>query len=96
VDILLAFIVGAVLGIGAHYAAPERATRGVAVGPILGALVGGASWLVFTWAGTTTESPWIWLVSFALPFVATYPVLVVLGRVRAAHDVRERARLKLS
>lgn len=95
-DILLAFIVGAVLGIGAHYAVPGRSTRGVALGPILGALVGGAAWLAFTWAGTTTQSPWIWLVSFVAPFVVAYPVLLVLARVRATHDVRERARLKIS
>jgi uncharacterized membrane protein YeaQ/YmgE (transglycosylase-associated protein family) len=96
VDILLAFIVGAVFGVGAHFAAPDRSTRGVAVGPILGALVGGAAWLVFTWAGVTTESPWIWLVSFVLPFVVTYPVLLVLGRIRTAHDLRERSRLKIA
>ncbi|MFS0732648.1 hypothetical protein ABC304_11655 [Microbacterium sp. 1P10UB] len=95
-DILLAFIVGAALGIAAHFAAPHRATRGTAVGPVLGAIVGGAVWAAFTWSGVTTENPLIWLVSFALPFVVTYPVLALLGRARVKHDASERVRLKIS
>lgn len=95
-DILLAFIVGAVVGLGAHALAPRRDTRGVALGPIVGSLIGGATWLAFTWSGATTLDPWIWVVSFALPFVVVLPLLAVLARVRTSHDARERARLKLS
>lgn len=95
-QILLAFIVGAVLGIAAHYAAPSRDTRGVVVGPIIGALTGGIVWTIFTWAGVGIDNPSIWLVSFAAPFAIAYPALVVLGRVRVAHDARERVRLKVS
>lgn len=95
-QILLALIVGAVLGIAAHYAAPGKADRGVALGPIAGAVVGGVVWLIFTWAGVGIDSVWIWLVSFVAPFLVVYPALRVLAGVRTAHDARERARLKLS
>ncbi|MFG6491551.1 hypothetical protein [Microbacterium sp. P03] len=95
-DILLAFIVGGVLGIAAHYLAPHRPTRGTVLGPVVGALVGGAVWLAFTWAGATTADPWIWLVSFAAPLAVTWPSLALLGRRRVAHDARERIRLKIA
>ncbi|WP_375383888.1 hypothetical protein [uncultured Microbacterium sp.] len=95
-QILLALIAGAVLGIGAHYAAPGRETRGVALGPIIGAIVGGAVWLLFTWAGVGIDNPWIWLVSLIAPFPIVYPVLRVLAGVRTTHDDRERARLRIS
>jgi uncharacterized membrane protein YeaQ/YmgE (transglycosylase-associated protein family) len=95
-QILLALIVGAVLGIAAHYAAPGRDDRGVALGPVVGAVVGGLVWLVFTWAGVGIDSPWIWVASFIAPFLVAYPALRVLAATRGAHDARERARLKLS
>lgn len=95
-DILLAFIVGAAFGAAAHFSAPHRSTRGVAIGPVLGAIVGGAVWAGFTWAGVSTESPWIWLVSFAVPFVVVYPVLRLVGAARTRHDADERARLRIA
>lgn len=95
-DILLAFIVGGAFGTAAHFAAPGRSTRGVALGPILGAFTGGLTWLIFTWAGVGTDNPWIWLVSFAVPFVVTYPALAVLARIRHRHDDNERVRLKIA
>ena len=95
-QILLALIVGAVLGIAAHYAAPGRADRGVALGPIAGAVVGGVVWLAFTWAGVGIDSPWIWVASFVAPFLIVYPALRVLAGVRAGRDARERARLRVS
>lgn len=95
-DILLALIFGAVLGAVLHYLMPARVTRGAALAPMLGAVVGGAVWLAFTWAGVTTESPWIWIVSVAAPAVVVPLTLLVLTRVRATHDARERLRLKIA
>ncbi|KRA23769.1 hypothetical protein ASD65_04515 [Microbacterium sp. Root61] len=95
-QILLAFIVGAVFGIAAHYLAPGRETRGVALAPMIGAFVGGLVWLIFTWAGVGIDNPWIWIVSFAVPFVVVYPIVSMLARVRTAHDERERVRLKIA
>ena len=95
-QILLALIAGGVLGIAAHYLAPGSADRGVALGPVIGALVGGLVWLAFTWAGVGIDSPWIWVASFIAPFLVAYPALRVLASVRSSHDARERARLKVS
>jgi len=96
VDILLAFIFGAAYGGVLHYLMPGRASRGTALAPVLGALLGGVTWLIFTWAGVTTESAWIWIVSIVVPAVVVPLALVALTRVRATHDARERLRLKIS
>ncbi len=95
-QILLALIAGAVLGIGAHYAAPRRDTRGVALGPIVGAVIGGLVWLIFTWMGVGIDSPWIWVATVVVPFPIVYLALRVLAGVRATHDDRTRARLRIS
>ena len=94
-QILLALIAGAVVGIALHFAARGRGTRGVALAPVLGAFVAGAAWTILTWAGVGIDSPWPWLAALVAPAVVVYPALVVLSRVRVAHDSRERARLKL-
>jgi len=95
VQILLAFLVGAVIGAAVHFAVGDRGTRGVALGPVLGAASAGLVWMILTWAGIGLDSPWLWLSAFVVPIVVTYPALVVLARTRTAHDARERAQLKI-
>ena len=94
-QILLAFIVGAVIGAALHFVLPGRSTRGVALGPIVGAAAAGLVWMILTWAGVGLDSPWLWLSAFVAPAVVTYPVLLLLTRARTGHDARERARLKI-
>lgn len=95
-EILLAFIFGAAYGGVLHFLMPGRTSRGAGLAPVLGAFAGGLTWLVFTWAGVTPESPWIWIVSILVPVAVVPPVLVALTRARAAHDARERLRLRIS
>lgn len=95
-EILLALIFGAAVGGALHFLMPGRDARGTALAPMLGAVVGGGVWLAFTWAGVTTESPWIWIVSIAAPAVVVPVTLLVLTRIRAARDARERLRLKIA
>lgn len=95
-DILLAFIFGAALGAVLHYLMPGRASRGAALAPIVGAAAGGAPWLAFTWAGVTTMSVWIWIVSILVPVVIVPLCLLALTRIRATHDAEERLRLRIS
>jgi len=95
-EILLALIFGAAVGGVLHYLMAGRTARGAALAPVLGALVGGGTWLVFTWAGVSTDSPWIWVVSIMLPLIVVPLVLVGLTRARATHDAAERVRLKIS
>ncbi|GAA1992452.1 hypothetical protein [Microbacterium pumilum] len=94
-QILIALIVGAVIGIGVHFQLGERVTRGVVLGPIVGALSAGLAWMLLTWAGVGIDTPWPWLAALIVPIVVTYPVLILLTRARVAHDKRERVRLKI-
>lgn len=95
-DILLAFIFGGAYGGVLHYLMPGRPSRGSAVAPVLGAVLGGVVWMALTWAGLTTLDPWLWILSIAVPAVVVPAVLAVLTRTRANHDARERLRLKIS
>jgi uncharacterized membrane protein YeaQ/YmgE (transglycosylase-associated protein family) len=95
VQILLAFIIGAAIGAAAHFMVPGRNTRGVVLGPVIGAFASGLVWMILTWAGVGLDSVWLWLSAFVAPIVLTYPALVVLARTRTAHDARERTRLKI-
>jgi uncharacterized membrane protein YeaQ/YmgE (transglycosylase-associated protein family) len=94
-QILLAFIIGAAIGAAAHFLVRGRSTRGVALAPIVGAFSAGLVWMILTWTGVGLDSPWLWLSAFVAPIVVTYPLLLILTRSRTAHDVRERARLKI-
>lgn len=95
-DILLAFIFGGTAGAVLHLLMPGRTSRGTALAPVLGAAVGGLTWMIFTWAGVTTTSPWIWIVSILTPLAVVPVVLAILTRSRATHDARERVRLRIS
>ncbi|MCK6081023.1 hypothetical protein KZX37_10660 [Microbacterium sp. EYE_5] len=94
--IVLGLVFGALLGAGAHFALPHRQTRGVAVGPMLGALVGTATWTALTWAGTGPDQFWIWAAAIVVPAVVTAAAIVLLSRARIARDAAERARLGIA
>lgn len=95
-QILLAFLFGAAIGAVVHVAMPHRSTRGMALAPVLGGLVGGAVWMLLTWAGMTLDDPLLWLASLAAPVPVTILVVAVLSRTRLDHDRRERTRLRIS
>lgn len=95
-DILLAFIFGGAVGAALHVLMPGRDSRGMVLAPVIGALMGGVTWLIFTWAGVTTASPWIWLISVLAPLLVVPITLLALTRARASHDAREQVRLKIS
>jgi len=95
VQILIAFIIGAVIGLAVHFQLPHRSTRGVVLGPIVGALSAGLAWLILTWAGVGIDTPWPWLAALIVPAAVTYPTLILLTRSRVARDARERARLRI-
>lgn len=93
--ILLVFIFGAVYGAVLHFTMGGRSTRGVALGPVLGAFAAGLVFMVLTWAGLA-DTVWIWLASIAAAALVVPVVLGVLARRRTEHDARERARLRLA
>lgn len=92
-QILLAFILGAVIGIGIHFQLHQRLTRGVVVAPMIGAVSAGLAWTILTWAGVGIDTPWPWLAALIVPIAVTYPAVILLSRLRVAHDAREKARL---
>ncbi|MBZ4485916.1 hypothetical protein LQ938_09955 [Microbacterium sp. cx-55] len=95
-DILLAFVFGAALGVIAHAILPGRELRGAALAPIVGALVGGAVWLALTWAGLTTDDVVLWAAALLVPAVVVVVGVVALTRIRRSHDAREAARLGIA
>jgi len=95
-QILLALIFGAAYGAALHYLMPGRDTRGAALAPLSGTVLGGATWLILTWAGLTIETPWIWLASVAVPAIVVPLGLIALHRRRQEHDLRERERLGIA
>jgi hypothetical protein len=94
-QILIALIVGAALGVGVHFQLGHRGTRGVALAPVVGALSAGVVWTILTWSGVGIDSPWLWLSMLVAPLVVTYPVVLLLSRARVSHDAAERVRLKI-
>ena len=60
-EIILALVLGTVIGLAAHFLVSGRDVRGVALAPILGALVAGAVWMILTWTGVGTDSILLWL-----------------------------------
>ena len=92
-QILLAFIIGAVIGVGIHFQLHQRLTRGVVLAPMIGAVSAGLAWTILTWLGIGVDTPWPWLAALVVPIVVTYPAILLVSRVRVAHDARTRERL---
>ncbi len=95
-QILLAFISGAVIGLAIHFLAPHRETRGAVVAPMIGAASAGLVWLLLTWVGVGIDTPWPWLSALVVPIIVTWPAITLLSRLRVAADTRRKASLRLS
>lgn len=95
-EILLAFIAGAVIGVGVHFHIRGRDLRGAALAPMIGTVSAGASWALLTWVGVGVDTPWPWLAAIVVPLAVTYPAVIVLARLRERRDERERARLGIA
>jgi len=95
VQILIALVVGASIGLAVHFLAKARATRGAMLAPIIGAFAAGLAWMILTWAGIGTDSVWLWLSPFVVSWIA-WPIVAIISRTRLAHDDRERKRLHLA
>ncbi|WP_194398037.1 hypothetical protein [Microbacterium atlanticum] len=92
-QILIAFILGAVIGTGIHFQLHQRLTRGAVLAPMIGAVSAGAAWSILTWLGVGIDTVWPWLAALVVPVVVTYPVVIFVSRARVGHDAREKARL---
>ena len=94
-QILIALVVGASIGLAVHFMAKARATRGPVLAPMIGALAAGLVWMILTWAGIGIDSVWLWLSPFVVSWIA-WPIVALIGRSRLAHDERERKRLRIA
>ncbi|SDQ07051.1 hypothetical protein [Microbacterium sp. cf332] len=94
-QVVLALIIGAAIGLAAEFVMPGRDARGSALAPLLGAAAGGLSWTALTWAGLAFDHPAIWAVSLLAPVVVVPAVLFALTRSRARTDAAERRRLRI-
>ncbi len=95
-QILLAFVFGAAVGLIAHFVLPGRELRGAALAPVAGTLVGGAVWLALTWAGIGTDNPLIWFASALVPAIVVVPGIGLLTRSRRTRDTRTAERLGIA
>lgn len=95
-QILLALIFGAAVGLGANFLVAGRESRGAALAPMLGAVVGGLVWMVATWAGWGIENPLLWIAALVAPVLVVAPTLMLVRRARIAHDAAERDRLRIA
>lgn len=91
-QILLALIFGAVVGLAAHFVLPHRELRGVALAPVTGAVAAAVSWTALTWMGLGADSPVPWIVSIVAPAITTVALVPLVSRARRDSDAALRAR----
>ncbi|MCC4249462.1 hypothetical protein [Microbacterium testaceum] len=91
-QILLGLILGAVVGLAAHFALGHRDLRGAALAPLAGAAASAVVWTAATWAGLGVDSPILWIVAVLAPAATTFALVPLLSRVRQRADAEERAR----
>jgi hypothetical protein len=94
-EIALALVIAAAIGIAVHFALPHRQSRGAVIAPMTAAAAGAVAWMALTWAGLGTDNPWIWLASVVVPAAVSAALVLIVGRARVRGDLHERARLGL-
>ncbi|MDQ1137057.1 putative membrane protein YeaQ/YmgE (transglycosylase-associated protein family) [Microbacterium sp. SORGH_AS 1204] len=94
-QILLGLILGAVIGLAAHFTLPHREVRGAALAPLAGAAAAAVVWTALTWMGFGVDAPVLWLVAVLAPAATVFALLPLLSRARLSRDAADRARLGL-
>ncbi|MDQ1083830.1 MULTISPECIES: hypothetical protein [Microbacterium] len=92
-EILLGLILGAVIGLAAHFSLPHRELRGAALAPLAGAAAAAVVWTALTWSGLGADSPILWLVAVLAPAATVFALVPLVTRARVARDEADRARL---
>lgn len=92
-ELLFVALGGAIFGLAARYALPNRAEYGVALVPAVGTATAALVWVALTWLGMQWDSGWIWLVTLAVAAAVSAVTALLLGRARAASDERLLAHL---
>lgn len=92
-QILLGLLIGAVIGLAAHFSLPHRELRGAALAPLAGAAAAGVAWTTLTWIGLGVDAPILWLVTILAPAATAFALVPLITRGRLARDERDRSRL---
>ncbi|RZU64529.1 hypothetical protein EV379_0826 [Microterricola gilva] len=92
-ELLFVALGGAIFGLAARYALPNRAEYGVALVPAIGTAVAAVVWVAMTWLGMQWDSGWIWLIALAAAAAASAVAALLIGRARAASDEQLLAQL---
>lgn len=92
-ELLFVALGGAIFGLAARYALPNRAEYGVALVPAVGTATAAVVWVALTWLGMQWDSGWIWLVTLAVAAAVSAVTALLIGRARAASDDRLLAHL---
>jgi hypothetical protein len=85
-ELLFVTLGGAILGLAAHYALPQRHTRGVALVPAIGTAVAGVVWVALTWLGWAWDGGWIWVVSLVAAGLVAGATAFLIGPRRDRAD----------
>ncbi|HEY9424517.1 MAG TPA: hypothetical protein VIP54_06915 [Microterricola sp.] len=92
-ELLFVALGGAIFGLAARYALPNRDEYGVALVPAVGTAVAAVVWVALTWLGMKWDSGWIWLITLAVAAAVSVVAALLIGRARAASDERMLAQL---
>lgn len=92
-ELLFVALGGAIFGLAARYALPNRTEYGVALVPAVGTAAAAVVWVALTWLGMQWDSGWIWLITLAAAAALSVVAALFVGRARAASDERLLAQL---
>jgi len=79
---------GAIIGLCARYALPQRHRHGAVLIPALAAAASAAIWVALTWAGMKWDGGWIWWITVIATAVIAVVVDLVVGSTRKRGDDR--------
>ncbi|GAB3126541.1 hypothetical protein [Glaciibacter psychrotolerans] len=85
-ELLFVALGGALIGLVARYALPNRGTQGAVLVPAIGTGVAALIWVALTWLGMKWDGGWIWWITFALTAVIAVAANIVVARRRAHSD----------
>lgn len=92
-QILLGLILGAAIGLAAHFSLPHRHLRGAALAPLAGAAAAAVVWTALTWMGLGVDSPILWTVAVLAPAATAFALVPLVSRSRVTRDAADRERL---
>ncbi len=95
-ELLFIAIGGAILGIAARYALPNRREFGIVLVPAIGTAIAAVVWVALTLLGMKWDGGWIWVISLVAAALVSAASAWFIGRARVASDRQMLASLSAS